>query len=257
MNDNELIYEQYKQLLNESMTAYIAEVDPKHTRQYSTILDIIYAICNPSLYREIEWTEFEEELYKRDRAIETFSPDGYDAMESTGTINFYVEGLTPKLIGLAVEKIRGKLDAEGFEYDFIPLERRKDKGDVIRFSITHNPETDKAVDEAPEVQYSNANMRAVLSSIGLDEIADNYGGSVSASELMLRIQNASQASKEAEARPRYHSDMEKFRNPDQEHKGATMIDPGLSADDIDHRLSALYDLAGWAKQRGYETIAIG
>jgi hypothetical protein len=62
---------------------------------------------------------------------------------------------------------------------------------------------------------------------------------------------------EQQSRPRYHSDMEKFRNPGQEQKGATIIDQGLSSADIQYRIDMLYKLAVWAKKHNYKTLSFG
>ena len=100
-------------------------------------------------------------------------------------------------------------------------------------------------------------MISVLNSLGLDNIAREYGGLVDVEELLLRIRNVSEKSMEQQSRPRYHSDMEKFRNPGQEQKGATIIDQGLSSVDIQYRIDMLYKLAVWAKKHNYKTLSFG
>jgi hypothetical protein len=51
--------------------------------------------------------------------------------------------------------------------------------------------------------------------------------------------------------------MEKFKNPGQEQRGATIIDQGLSSSDIQERINMLYDLAVWAKKHNYKTLSFG
>ena len=239
------------------MTAFVLGASKEHTRKFSTLLDTSFIIQN-ILFGDYEnWSEFEKENYQNNRPMETFSPDGYtDFNESTGTINFYPAGLSKRLEDETIDGLKKFFDKNEFEVEWPPKKEKSGAfdGDVYRLNVTKNPEDDRDVDEAPEVNFSNTNMEAILRTIGLVEMAEDYGGEIGVDELMLRIRNASGVK---QARLPYHSDMEKFRNPEAKQKGATVIDPGLSDTDIDERLSKLFNLAKWAKKNGYEKISIG
>jgi hypothetical protein len=256
--DVNLIWESYKQVLKESMTATIGDRRPEHDDLPLSLLDIEYDILNKCFGYD-SWSEFEREYFQQNRPMETFAPDtsSSDAFSPTGTINFYTSGLSVKIIREMLSKIQEKLQERGFEFNIGELEKREGRGDVIRIHILTNPYELADQDVIPEVQLSNSNMDAVLRSLGLDDIAEDYGGYVDVGELILRIKNISSKSVDANVRPKYHSDMEKFRNPGEEYKGPTMIDDGLDTAGIDERVKRLYDLAMWAKKNGYHRISIG
>lgn len=254
-----LIWEAYtRSIIEESMTAVVAGVRDEHEKKYATLLDIEYNLLNRALFYDIKWSEFEKAYFSENRPYETFSPDGgSSAFGSTGTINFYYEGILNNKMPEALAAISKRLTDTGFKFEISDPEKRDDKPDVIRIHILANPEDERDIDEAPYIQYANANMIAILRTLGLDEIAEDYSGSVSVDELLMRIRNVSQSSRESNLRPRYHSDMEKFRNPEKEYKGPTIIDPGLSPDEIDSRLQDMFNLASWAKKNGYKEISFG
>lgn len=254
-----LIWEAYtRSIIEESMSAVVVGVRDEHEKKYATLLDIDHFLLNRALFYDIKWSEFEKAYFSENRPYETFSPDGgSSAFGSTGIINFYYNGVPNNKMPEALSAISKRLTDTGFKFKISDPEKRDDKPDVIRIHILANPEDEREVDEAPYIQYSNSNMIAVLRTLGLDEIAEDYSGSVSVDELLLRIRNVSQSSKEANLRPRYHSDMEKFRNPEKEYKGPTIIDSGLSPGEIDYRLQEFYNLAQWAKKHGYKEISFG
>ena len=104
-------------------------------------------------------------------------------------------------------------------------------------------------------------MQLILRLLGLDEIAKEYSGSVKTLDLAHRLASVTPDEVVKSVRPDYHSDMEKFRNadqdPDQERKGATMISQGLSQSDIATRLKAIKRLVTFAQKHGYDEIGIG
>jgi hypothetical protein len=73
----------------------------------------------------------------------------------------------------------------------------------------------------------------------------------------MRAMNAGSSNINPHVRPPYHSDMEKFRNPDQEYKGPTMMDQGTDYNRIEGYLEAVIKLTTWAIKNGFRDIVAG
>jgi hypothetical protein len=258
MWDSSLIWESYKKIIKESITATVAGLKDDHRTSNTTLLEIKYHTLNKAIQYQ-NWSEFEREYFQQNRSTEMFTPDGSSSgFDPTGVINFYTSGLLPDVKLRILDNIEKSLSSKGFKFFISDPEKSGLSGkEVYRIKINHNPFASIDIDAAPEVKFSNTNMISVLNALGLDDIAEEYGGLVDVDELLLLIRNVSGKSMEQQSRPRYHSDMEKFKNPGQEQRGATIIDQGLSSSDIQERINMLYDLAVWAKKHNYKTLSFG
>lgn len=248
-----IIKECIHSLLSESMTF---SVDGTYNPNiFSNLLELSF-ILQKAIYKPLQnMSDFEKERFQKERAPDLITPDGLDSFNTTGTINFYVAGLSIDVIKQVVSIINKRLNELGVEFSTRHDDSKMYDSKVIRYDISSTSTDGNESQKAPEINYSNANAIKVLKFLGYDEIAEDYGGSINAKELIFRINNLKKSAQDY-SRPKYDSDMEKFRNPDQERKGAHVIDPGLSAEDIESRVSRLREMAEWAIKNGYNKISV-
>lgn len=112
-------------------------------------------------------------------------PDGYDFDKFTGTINIYVE-TDPKAVVPYVEKyIQEELQPLGIQAHIRNIDTSAMNGlPTIRVEIIDN-ET-QSVEKLPEFNIANANFDELNKMLNLGD----YGGSISAEELLARISMA-------------------------------------------------------------------
>jgi len=244
--------------INESMTLTVANAPfPRFENMVS-----IGSFLNRAAFVPVweSWTEFEKEHFMSKGVRPAITTDGESALEDVeGVINFYTKSLQPDQIKEVLRKINAVLTKEKFGFQWPPRADKSGayKSGVYRIFITNNPEATQQNDFAPEINFSNDNMRVIMNVLGYK--LDDYGEleeNINAMDLLSRIKSLKQQSLSQHVRPHYDSEMEKFKNPNVKHQGPQMIDFGLNEDDIMRRLDAIEQLAHWAIKNKHMEIAV-
>lgn len=258
-DDSKLIFEAY---LKESITMWIPDAEENAPDETDTILEICHRlISNPVGHRWWEkFSEFEKQHFQQNRPPEVFSPDGNDAFEPNGTLNMYIKGFTDEMLQKVLSEVQPYLDQIDADITgpSAPEQSGMMRSQVMRWVINNNK---SAASDIPQVNMSNGNMRKIIRDVlGYEDF--DYSGEFKPSELLLRINNLTDANVQSGIREPYDSADEPVDPYEQALRqqqggsgvGARVINSGLSDSDIRRRLDQVAQLAQWAVDNGYDEI---
>jgi len=180
----------YKELLNESMTATVADKDYEQ-QDLQDLLGIsqlyMRKVIDPIFFNLSK----EDQLYFREnrKAMDFFTPDGGDEFKATGVINFYTTGFKPE----TVEKILKGVKYYASEMNIVlgniskPEQSRiYPTSQVIRISVIKNNNLDN-FEKIPEVQLSYDNAILIFGRLlALPDFEEGY--TIAAIDLLKLIE---------------------------------------------------------------------
>jgi hypothetical protein len=180
----------YKELLNESMTATVADKDYEQ-QDLQDLLGIsqlyMRKVIDPIFFNLSK----EDQLYFREnrKAMDFFTPDGGDEFKATGVINFYTTGFKPE----TVEKMLKGVKYYASEMNIVlgniskPEQSRiYPTSQVIRISVIKNNNLDN-FEKIPEVQLSYDNAILIFGRLlALPDFEEGY--TIAAIDLLKLIE---------------------------------------------------------------------
>lgn len=198
------------------------------------------------IMRKVAYDLFPELLSTEERAQigpigSHFTPDGSDAFDSTGIVNFYVGRYPIETVKKIVEYIKYILN----EVDIKVGDVRYEKGDsgnfrVVRIPIVENGSGDSG--NPPELNFSNANAHKIFGEIL--EMREPY--SFDAADLLMKIDSARK-------RIIVRSDLS---NTDQHSIEGNFYDVVKGKDYYLKQLDRVEEFARWAIERGYRSLYV-
>lgn len=234
-------------VVSESITFSVADAENPPL----DVLDTIH-VLNRYLYKFLQknLTPEQMEEYQNKRVIDILSPDGFDAFEKEGIINFYTQGIPDEFKDKIITMLKYYIGESNAE---VSGEVKKDvsrlyNSEVYRIPIKVHDFPEEKV--APELNLSNGNARVLICDI-LNYPSDMMdGGSVSIAELMMKVGMIKD------------NDyiINKNVRPEKVSGGngsATFIDSGLSKEQIKRYLDHLEKLTEWGQKNHYSTISWG
>ena len=229
----------WKSYINESVTLYVK--DHKYDDYPDDVLGVIH-----HLWSKINMSRWWKEGGRDWIDSDTIAPDGMDALEPKGTINFYA-GLTklgdsPELAEAFLGELRQWIEGLDIPTQVRGPERSNSfRGAPLVYRIDIDiPE--KNIEDPPLLQMSNSNAHEVF-----ENVLDIYDpGNIDARDLLIRIDS-------------YINDIDiraGVREPRDERTeaGARVIDQGIDEDYIKTRLDQIRSIAEWAIENGYNTL---
>lgn len=253
--------------LNESVTFWV-ENDVPIDDQYSSYENVgsISSYLSFKFFRYVEKNKPFFYKYLSDKAKNSsypnrieFDADGDDYFEKTGIVNVYTNGIvSDHFYKDFMEALKHATDAASKYVTFGSFKSESSKNDegkrqsvdggskafVIRVPVVKNDNDNFDDADAPELNISNTNARALLSILGLDD--EELGGSVDYKDiprLMMKIRNIQNA--KVDSAVRQASDTA----DDPEAQGARIIDFGLSNAQIRAYLDRLLPVLDYAMKR--------
>lgn len=233
-------------LLNESITFSIADADENPA---TNILELTFKLNRPLfMFMDKNFTREEMEHYNSNRPMDVLSPDGFDAFEEKGTMNFYCAGFPERLKEKTISLLKYYIEENNAELNG---EVKKDVSKVYNTEVYRFPIKIKPVDDdklAPELNVSNATGLTIVGDI-LNYPKD-YSGSVQIQELMMKIgmiEDNDFIINNAVREPASGGG----------ETSAKWYDGGLSRDRIKQVLDALKRICEWGIAHNYSTITWG
>lgn len=249
MSLKSLITEEVKKFLNESVTIGVG--DYNYSTKLENILDVT-SLLSGKVYRNVIVKKLNQFQLTRLSLYEYIAPDGYDAFELEGIINFYLNTIPEAIIPDCVTEIKKVLNDHNVELTGeIKQEVSKSRNsEVIRIPIKIAPVGEGEV--APEMNVSNANYKVLFDYLGYNT-DENYSGSIPASELIMKIPITLRKVLSSNL-----SDTSNVVNPTRFQKGVAQVyDRHLGKDNIVNYLDRLNTIAKWAIEHGYKNIDFG
>lgn len=234
-----IIKEEVARVLNESISFYVDGYDYQSRPQ--NILDVKFLVWH-KVSNELlkKMNQFQVARYKEDGLYgEQVTPDGGDAFETTGVMNFYLSGIPEELWNFVIDSTIRVLQAYNIDFQKPYIEENR----VIRFPMTIHVE-----DIAPEMNLANSNARKLMNDIlGYQDF--EYSGVYPASDILMRISTAEKKLAGSDMRDKYGMTKPDLR---------TNIYVGeIGKEDILRYLKALKELAEYAIKNGNGKISIG
>ncbi len=134
-------------------------------------LDTIYNVAvalNAQLHNEW-WQKYDHAYYLEMHTVppsETITIDGFDVDATSGTINFYVEGIKDEQRSYYLNKIKWFLKSENIKYGELKLEQsRMYDVPVVRIPISINQNEHEASDKLPQLNISNNNAFFIFNKV--------------------------------------------------------------------------------------------
>ena len=223
------------------MTLHVADADDPPPQG---VLDVIHSSGRFIWYKAPWSKEYGRRGWLGD--MTNWAPDGGQAFEAKGTINWYVpRGVPAGAEKEIVKDVAHYIQKSGFA-DVINVRKETSKsthGPVYRIDI-EVPEPSE--ESAPELQLSNRNAYEIFSNV-LD-IGDHEYHEISARDLLLKIDAYIDEIdiKAGTVDPR----------DEKSESGSRIIDPGLSVQNIQDRLNTIKRMAEWAIDNGYSTLRL-
>jgi len=241
----------YKELLNESMTATVADKDYEQ-QDLQDLLGIsqlyMRKVIDPIFFNLSK----EDQLYFREnrKAMDFFTPDGGDEFKATGVINFYTTGFKPE----TVKKMLNGVKYYASEMNIVlgniskPEQSRiYPTSQVIRISVIKNNNLDN-FEKIPEVQLSYDNAILIFGRLlALPDFEEGYR--VSAIDLLKLIEKVEVKDKQdGEFLYRYSRPTSVDGN---------MTTGGITPEYLRRKLSELKQLCDYAIDNDIKDIVIG
>ena len=225
--------------------------DYQYPEKKEGILDLTFFLSKQLFYQTdfySQLNDFEKQLWKEQRTPEFITPDGFNAFETTGTINVYLAGLPEKLYPILKDYLSKILTKEGINFNI--KETLDDSGmfgsKVMRINIVDNPNAHQIKDTPPELNMANENARLVLEKIlGYD--LSNYSIEIPAFELIYKIDGITNEVLEQK---------ERGWSRDWGQGQVQMISGGYYADQIRRTLNIMKEIAEWAISHGYKRVIV-
>ena len=246
MSLKSLITEELKKFLNESIT--IGVEDYNYSANLENVLDVT-SLLSGKVYRNVIVKKLNQFQLTRLSLFEYIAPDGYDALEPEGIINFYLNTIPEEIIPDCVTEIKKVLAEHNVELTGeIKQEVSKSRNsEVIRIPIKIEPMTDAA----PEMNVANANYRILFGFLGYDEELNS--GRIPASELVMKIPIALRNVLSSDL-----SDTSNVINPNGIQRGKAQVYMNqIGKANLVNYLDRLNTIAKWAIEHGYKNIDFG
>mgnify|MGYP000376689894 CR=1 FL=1 len=247
MSLKSLITKELNKFLNESVTIGVEEYN--YSTNFENVLDVT-SLLSGKVYRNVIIKKLNQFQVSHLSLFEYIAPDGYDALEPEGVINFYLNTIPENIIEDCVTEIRKVLAENKVEITGeIKREESKSRNtEVIRIPIKIEPITDAA----PEMNISNANYKVLFDYLGYDT-DENYSGTIPASELVMKIPIILRKILSSDLR-----DTSNVVNPNGLERGkAHVYDRQIGKADLANYLDRLNTIAKWAIEHGYKNINFG
>jgi hypothetical protein len=236
MTVNENSKKKDKTVISESMNVTIK--DFPYQRELNGILDMCHYISNKVSYDLLKKELSPEQWDNRRDFNYSFDPDGMDAFEPTGTINFYLGDYPEQLIDKTVSYIKYILA----ENDIKVGSTSREGDRVVRINVVSN---DYKVQNPPDINLSNGNAKEIFEEIiGYNSVDEE----MNAVDLLMKIQSAR---KSILTKPEKSS----FTKSGGDGK-AHMYGPSHGQDYHNRTLDRIEELAQWAVDNGYQTIYV-
>lgn len=258
-NLRKIIRESVSKALDESMDMMVA--DHAYEDELDGILDICHYVIKMvanDLYPKLGLSDEEKEAIGG--IGDTFTPDGRDAFEPVGIMNFYTNGWPAHALEKTVNYIRYILGEKDIQVGEVKYEKVKDKlspeeladygiedgGEslrVIRFPIVQNDAAGNS-GNPPQVNLSNSNAKKLFGDILGFEGGDGF--SMNTADLLMKLASAR---KQMAAR----TDI-----PDQaQHSQDGMMHNTVNGKDYYTRIfDTVENFALWANKHGYNRINV-
>lgn len=198
-----LIRENIEKFLNESMDMGIENF--QYEDELENVLDISNYVVKKiayDLWPKLNLTKEEEEAIGG--IGDDFTPDGNDAFETTGIMNFYVGGYPDRVIDKILGYIKYILNERDIKVGEFKREKVKDKlspEELEKWEITDGGESLRVIripiiengsgisSNPPTVNFSNANAHKIFGEIlGFENMDSFYKMNVA--ELLIRVDKA-------------------------------------------------------------------
>ena len=259
-NLKHIIKESINKVLSESMSMMVS--DHGYEDDLDNILDISHYIIKKvayDLWPKLGLTpEQEQEI---GGITSDFTPDGNQAFDETGTINFYIGSWPIPAVEKTLGYIRYILGEKDIELGDIKWEKVKDKIDpkdfgewgitdggesfrVVRIPVIKNGAAGQS-GNPPEVNFSNTNANMIFGKVlGFENQGESY--SMNTADLLMAVDKAK---KELSSR---------MDIPDQDqHVQQGNINSTINGKEFYFRkLDSIQDFAKWASKHGYNKIHV-
>ena len=224
------------------MTLHVADADDPPPQG---VLDVIHSSGRFIWYKAPWSKEYGRRGWLGD--MTHWAPDGGQAFEAKGTINWYVPSGVPEDAEKEIVKdVAHHIQKAGFA-DVIKVRKEISKstdGPVYRIDI-EVPEPSE--ESAPEMQMSNRNAYEVLHNVLDIPYYDGSFDEIDARDLLFRIEaiidDIDISAGIIEPKDEKRED------------GPHIIDPGLDKGDIEKRLNHIKHIAQWAIDNGYSKLS--
>lgn len=258
-NLRKLIRESVKGVVNESMTMMVS--DHGYQDDLDGILDICHYIIKKVAYDLWPKLGLTPEQEKEIGGISSdFTPDGSDAFEEVGTINFYIGSWPVPAVEKTLGYIKYILGEKDIELGDMKWERVKDKIDPKDFAdwgITDGGETFRVVripvvkngaagqsGNPPEVNLSNTNASMLFGKILGFQGGDGY--SMNTADLLMKLDVAREEMKTRTDIPDHTKGVE-----------SGMMHSTINGKDYYFKIfDVVENFAKWASKHGYNKITV-
>lgn len=254
-----IIRESVRQVLSESKNLSVS--DFKYDDELENILDISNYVIKKVAYDLWPKLNFTEEQKEEIGGITSdFTPDGHDAFEPTGVMNFYVGGWPVDSIEKVVGYIKYILNERDIKVGDVKYEKVKDKisakdfaewgitdgGEslrVVRIPIVENNSGDSG--NPPDVDFSNTYAHKIFGEI-LGFQNDDGFYDMDAADLLMKVDSAR---KEMSTRKDIPDTAQ------QAHQG-NILSTINGKDYYYRKFDEISKLAKWALDRGYRRLHV-
>lgn len=246
MNIKDIINEEINKVLNESVVFSIDGYN--YNQNPETVLDVVF-ILEKNVWRNVISKKLDPNTIARGREngdfVEYLAPDGYDALNDSGIINFYVSDSFKPIANDVVNEIKSTLQKLNIKSGAYKMEKSNSRNtEVLRIpvEIVANP-----TQLAPSFNMANGNFREVMGSLGFD-VSEPYGVAP-AYQLLKKIEQA----KNNLGGTNVQDQGRMKQNPDQ----PNYYERQLGKDDYGNYYDRLEDMCRWALKNGFANISYG
>ncbi len=231
-----------KSVLTDSVTFSIESTDNPPLN----ILDLTFALQRP-FFQSMEktFTPEEKQFFKEHRQGDLLAPDGNDAFETEGIMNFYSSAIAESKKNQMVNLLKyyiGEFNSE------LTGPVKKDKSgmwegaEVYRYPVKMKIPNES--DIAPELNLGNMNARVLIHDIlGYEIDDDGIFGSASLQDLLIKIENVEDA------------DYILNNNVRPDSQEGNMYTSGLSKERIKDILARFKEMVEWGIKNNYSKIS--